>query len=371
VKSALVSGVAVLVAAASVALAAPASAAPSTAYVGITGTGDSAIALDSSGRLFAMAGSTIRIYSSPTNLTNPTTCSITLESGATNASFMTVDSSGRVYLSFQSQDKVNVYANPLTSCASAPLQSIPTSDVPKGIAVDSSGSLWVASYGSNTVVKFNNPATSPALDTFYSVPGGPQGFALDGAGYAYVTTTNVSRVYKANLTANTVTFTNLGLTGLNVPLGITAQPNGLIQVVNNGSDLLTEYLTTNGSTSPTSSVDAGLYSSGQGLYFVVGPQSGDFYVGSNNGNLTSVSGMGIPPAVAGSSQAPPPILQQLPANADGTCTNVNDTEFSYGTGLTGGWRVAWGEWLNSRKGGPACSRTLVYNVNTNRWTINA
>jgi hypothetical protein len=371
VKALLLSGVTLLLAAGSMALAAPTSAAPSTAYVGITGTGDSAIALDSSGRLFAMAGSTIRIYSSPTNLTNPTTCSITLASGATDAAFMTLDSSGRVYLSFTYQNKVNVYANPLTSCTSAPLQSIPTASDPRGIAVDSSGNLWVASYGADSVTKFSNPATSPAIATFYIVSGGPQGIALDGAGYAYVTTTNVSRVYKANLTANTVTFTNLGLTGLNVPLGITAQPNGLIQVVNNGSDLLTEYLTTDGSTSPIASVAAGLYSAGQGLFFLVGPQSGDFYVGSNNGRLTSVSGMGVPPAAGDSSQAPPPILQQLPANANGTCTNISDAQFAYGTGLTGGWRVAWGEWMNNRRGGLVCSRTLVYDVNTNRWTINA
>ena len=80
--------------------------------------------------------------------------------------------------------------------------------------------------------------------------------------------------------------------------------------------------------------------------------------------------MGTPPAGGDSGQAPPPILQQLPANADGTCTNISDSQFSYGTGLTGGWHAAWGEWINDRKGGPVCSRTLVYDVNTNRWTIN-
>ena len=58
--------------------------------------------------------------------------------------------------------------------------------------------------------------------------------------------------------------------------------------------------------------------------------------------------------------------QALPLSVTGSCTDVNDTDYAYGTGLTGGWTKAWEPWVNTtldadgnRIGGWACTRTLI------------
>lgn len=57
-----------------------------------------------------------------------------------------------------------------------------------------------------------------------------------------------------------------------------------------------------------------------------------------------------------SSENPRDILQQLPVPATGSCADIDDEDFQWGTGLHHGWHLAWGEWLNA----PVCSRTLHY-----------
>lgn len=66
-------------------------------------------------------------------------------------------------------------------------------------------------------------------------------------------------------------------------------------------------------------------------------------------------------------QAPPPILQQLPPRFDGSCSDLDDAAFAYGTGLTGGWAPSWAEWINGGAGGRVCGRTLMSVFG--RWTI--
>lgn len=350
-----------------------AQASTSASIVGTAGSGYGAMAVDSTGRLFAMDGANIKIYSSPSNLSSPTTCSVTLAAGATEAGGMSIDSSGRIYLSFGNQNKVLIYSNPLTSCTAAPLQTITTASNPKGVVVDSSGALWIGNNGANSVQRFTTPVTAPTLAATYSIPGGAYALAFDGVKYIYTTTSNFSEVHRADITAGSIVFSNLGLMGLNSPLGITAQPDGLIQVVNNGAATVKQYDTSaSGSTNPTETVNLGSISGGFGAFFIVGPVSSNFFVNFYGGQLASISGLGAAPPVTGDPiQAPAPILQQLPANADGTCAGISDAAFAYGTGLTGGWHGAWAQWVNSGHGGLVCSRTMIFDSTANRWTIAA
>lgn len=57
--------------------------------------------------------------------------------------------------------------------------------------------------------------------------------------------------------------------------------------------------------------------------------------------------------------------QSLPMPTSGSCDDVEDAEFAWGTNLTGGWQRAWEPWVNpevdangNRIGGWACSRVL-------------
>lgn len=53
------------------------------------------------------------------------------------------------------------------------------------------------------------------------------------------------------------------------------------------------------------------------------------------------------------------IRQALPMNAEGTCTNLDDSAVAYGSGMSGGWQRGWEPWPNEGTGGWACLRGLV------------
>lgn len=55
-----------------------------------------------------------------------------------------------------------------------------------------------------------------------------------------------------------------------------------------------------------------------------------------------------------------PIAQAVGLPSSGSCTDVKDSDLSWGTGLTGGWAKAWEPWVNSGNGGWACRRVLAY-----------
>ena len=69
------------------------------------------------------------------------------------------------------------------------------------------------------------------------------------------------------------------------------------------------------------------------------------------------------------------INQGAPMPASGLCEGIDDTEFAYGTGVSGGWVRGWEPWVNTtigadgqRKGGWACIRQLV-NTGGDVWRI--
>lgn len=64
-----------------------------------------------------------------------------------------------------------------------------------------------------------------------------------------------------------------------------------------------------------------------------------------------------------------PLLQQVGMPVTGDCTNVEDSHLAWGTGLSGGWTRSWAGWVNADAGGPVCSRSFVFDVNLQRWSI--
>ncbi len=68
---------------------------------------------------------------------------------------------------------------------------------------------------------------------------------------------------------------------------------------------------------------------------------------------------------------PAPVHQGLPLPASGSCSDIQDVNYAWGTGLTGGWTKAWEPWVNlaAGKGGWACTRTLVSSGST--WVLQA
>lgn len=73
------------------------------------------------------------------------------------------------------------------------------------------------------------------------------------------------------------------------------------------------------------------------------------------------------------STAPPPAFQGLPMPASGSCDDVDDRDYSYGTGVFGGWSRAWQPWVRvspeAPSGGWACVRILEYNVSRQAWQV--
>lgn len=94
------------------------------------------------------------------------------------------------------------------------------------------------------------------------------------------------------------------------------------------------------------------------------------------GQFVAVASSGFPnqvmtgvPAV---SSAPWTLVRQaLPMPSTGACTDVQDADYAWGTGLRGGWQRGWEPWVvnaDGSRGGWACLRVLV-NRGANDWVI--
>jgi hypothetical protein len=65
---------------------------------------------------------------------------------------------------------------------------------------------------------------------------------------------------------------------------------------------------------------------------------------------------------------PPPVLQQLPAPESGSCDQTI-TAYDWGGASAGGWSRSWAQWTNGGRGGPVCTRTLVYSNALRHWLV--
>jgi len=62
------------------------------------------------------------------------------------------------------------------------------------------------------------------------------------------------------------------------------------------------------------------------------------------------------------------VLQQLPAPDTGSCDLIVTT-YDWGGASTGGWSRSWAQWVNDGRGGPVCTRTLVYSNALRHWIV--
>lgn len=60
----------------------------------------------------------------------------------------------------------------------------------------------------------------------------------------------------------------------------------------------------------------------------------------------------------------PHVRQGLPMPASGDCKDIQDAEFAWGTGLTGGWERSWSTWRRENgeifHDGPSCIRVMEH-----------
>ena len=78
---------------------------------------------------------------------------------------------------------------------------------------------------------------------------------------------------------------------------------------------------------------------------------------------------GALPVAADPSQTPADIIQQTGVPASGSCADVVDTAYRYGTSVSGGWGRSWANWINPGIGAAVCTRTLTYSNSLGTWVV--
>ncbi|MFM7144726.1 MAG: hypothetical protein ACKOW5_00130, partial [Actinomycetales bacterium] len=71
----------------------------------------------------------------------------------------------------------------------------------------------------------------------------------------------------------------------------------------------------------------------------------------------------------GSGTIPLPVGQQFARPVLGTCDEAAPTTLNWAGVRSGGWTTSWAQWPNGGRGGPVCTRTLIYSTVSGRWTI--
>ena len=69
--------------------------------------------------------------------------------------------------------------------------------------------------------------------------------------------------------------------------------------------------------------------------------------------------------------APADVLQQVGQVPGGTCAVRADARLNWAGVPDGHWAYSWAQWANGGAGGPVCTRTLFYDVNTAKRAIRA
>ena len=63
------------------------------------------------------------------------------------------------------------------------------------------------------------------------------------------------------------------------------------------------------------------------------------------------------------------VLQQIPVDGTEECTKIDRPELDWAGVPSGGWGLSWAEWVNERRGGVVCTRTLRYWQSPGRWEV--
>lgn len=86
----------------------------------------------------------------------------------------------------------------------------------------------------------------------------------------------------------------------------------------------------------------------------------NFAIGGGGGGGSSASGE--------TRVGPADEIQQVGQPAAG-CENLSLPSLDWAGVSSGGWSPSWAEWVNGGRGGPVCTRTLAYSLNTNTWFV--
>ena len=71
-----------------------------------------------------------------------------------------------------------------------------------------------------------------------------------------------------------------------------------------------------------------------------------------------------------SGSAPASEIQQFGLPASGNCEDGATEAMNWsGIGMDG-WGISWAQWMNEGAGGAVCTRTVVYDTSTAKWTVN-
>lgn len=97
---------------------------------------------------------------------------------------------------------------------------------------------------------------------------------------------------------------------------------------------------------------------------------------SGGSMIWSTSCVGAPPAppaptpsISESDSGPAVIHQAIPIPDDGNCLGVGDAGISWSKGIEGGWGQSWQQWLHDGRGGPVCTRDLIYRPGPGQWAV--
>lgn len=348
---------------------------------------DGDMALDTSGRLYVASklntSGRVRVYDDPTNLNSVSTEILNLD----GPDGIAVSSDGsRIFIAEDNGGRVSVYyRNGSGFSAGTPITGLPS---PKGVWLTPDNLLYVTLFNDTVrqyLVTGSGPSTTLTLQKTFSGIETPYGVTVDSAGTLYV-----SEVFRARIRAfSASTVAACGATCAITPdrtiTGSSTLLNGpwFMETDSDGRLFVSNYYDASVLVfSPTASGDEAP------LLRVKGPntllQNNTGLAVDSSGNFFTQNAPGAPqywfrfPAqfASGSSaatgrteQTPPDILQEVPMPETGACVDVVDDHVSYGSGLTGGWSKAWGEWANDRAGGWVCGRTLTYVDRLGKWTI--
>lgn len=362
--------------------------------LGQSSEGDTAV--DSAGRIY--------VTSKLGNLANPTGkififTSAGVDSGVAITGLagpdgIAVDASGdNVYVAEDGGSRVSYhYRSGGSFTAGATITGLSR---PVGVATAPDGSLFVALFGGNEVRQYtvSNIGASRAFTLAKTFTGfnGPYGITVDSAGTLYVSELFQNRVkafssatvaacgatcaITADRTISGAATQLAGAVFLDTDsagrLYVASYQNASIAVFASDANGNTAPLDRiNGDTTPACTVSPTKLCSPWGMAV---DSSGAIY--TQNANLTipyrwmKFAGLYVQSSTGRSEQTPADILQQLPMPASGSCADIDDSQVAYGTGLSGGWSKAWGEWAAAGAGAWVCGRSLTYSDSRGAWTI--
>lgn len=355
-----------------------------TVPLGVTSEGDTGV--DSSGRVYvtsklASPNGKVFIYDSAGADTGVAITGLAAPDG------MYVDASGNnVYVAEDGGSRVSYhYRSGGSFTAGATITGLSR---PVGVTAGPDGSVFVALFGGSEVRQYTVAGTGGSLSftlakTFTGF-NGPYGIHVDSSGNLYVSEIFQNRVKIFNAATVAACGASCAITADRTISGaatllsgaafMDTDSSGRLYVASYQNNSIAIFASTaDGNTAPLDRI-VGASTLLIAPWGMAVDGSGAIY--SQNANATSYRWVKFTGLYASSSsssgrteQSPPDIRQEIPMPITENCSDVVDDHVSYGTGITGGWSTAWGEWANGGSGSWVCGRTLTYVDRLGQWIV--